>query len=91
MGPLSATFQGGPTPKVSLLQPSTLQVDRHFTVLHAHDEQEINMLWTIVAVLLVLWLLGFSLGVGGGLVHLVLVVAVVVVVINLLSGRRRLT
>jgi uncharacterized protein DUF5670 len=49
------------------------------------------MLWTIVAVLLVLWLLGFSLGVGGGLVHLVLVVAVVVVVINLLSGRRRLT
>jgi hypothetical protein len=49
------------------------------------------MLWTIVAVLLVLWLLGFSLGVGGGLVHLVLVVAVVFVVINLLSGRRRLT
>jgi uncharacterized protein DUF5670 len=46
------------------------------------------MLWTIVAVLLVLWLLGFSLGVGGGLVHLVLVVAVVAVVINLLSGRR---
>jgi uncharacterized protein DUF5670 len=49
------------------------------------------MLWTIVAVLLVLWLLGFSLGVGGSLVHLVLVVAVVAVVINLLSGRRRLT
>jgi len=48
------------------------------------------MLWTVVAILLILWLLGFSLSVGGSLVHLLLVVALVVVVINLLSGRRRL-
>jgi hypothetical protein len=46
------------------------------------------MLWTIVAVLLILWLLGFSLSLGGGLIHLLLVVALVCVVINLLSGRR---
>ncbi len=46
------------------------------------------MLWTIVAVLLVLWLLGFSLSVGGGLIHLLLVAALVVFVINLVSGRR---
>jgi hypothetical protein len=46
------------------------------------------MLWTIVAVLLILWLLGFSLSIGGGLIHLLLVVALAVVVINLLSGRR---
>jgi len=46
------------------------------------------MLWTICIILLVLWLLGFSLHVGGGLIHLLLVVALVVVVINLLSGRR---
>lgn len=46
------------------------------------------MLWTIVVVLLILWLLGFSLSIGGGLIHLLLVVALVVVVINLLSGRR---
>jgi hypothetical protein len=46
------------------------------------------MLWTIVAILLILWLLGFSLHVAGGLVHILLVVALVVVVINLLSGRR---
>ena len=46
------------------------------------------MLWTIVAVLLILWLLGFSLHIAGGLVHLLLVVAMVVVVVNLLSGRR---
>jgi hypothetical protein len=48
------------------------------------------MLWTIVAVLLVLWLLGFSLSVGGSLIHLLLVVALVCVVINLLQGRRAL-
>ena len=46
------------------------------------------MLWTIVAVLLILWLLGFSLSVGGSLIHALLVVALVVVVINLLQGRR---
>jgi hypothetical protein len=49
---------------------------------------ETNMLWTIFVVLLVLWLLGFSLHVAGGLIHLLLVVALVVLVINLLSGRR---
>ena len=45
------------------------------------------MLWTIFVILLVLWLLGFSLHVAGGLIHLLLVVALVVLVINLLSGR----
>ena len=46
------------------------------------------MLWTIFVVLLILWLLGFSLHVGGGLIHLLLVIALVVLVINLVSGRR---
>ena len=50
--------------------------------------KEIDMLWTIVAVLLILWLLGFSLHVTGGLIHILLVVALVVAVFNLLSGRR---
>ena len=46
------------------------------------------MLWTAIAVLLVLWLLGFTLEVGGGLIHLLLVVALVALAINLFSGRR---
>jgi hypothetical protein len=46
------------------------------------------MLWTIFVVLLILWLLGFSLHVAGGLIHLLLVVALVLLVINLVSGRR---
>lgn len=46
------------------------------------------MLWSIVALLLILWVLGFSFSVGGGLIHLLLVVALVVFVFNLVSGRR---
>jgi hypothetical protein len=46
------------------------------------------MIWTIIAVLVILWLLGFSLHVGGALIHLLLVIAVVVFVVNLISGRR---
>lgn len=46
------------------------------------------MFWTIFVVLLILWLLGFSFHVAGGLVHILLVVAVVVLIVNLLSGRR---
>ncbi len=46
------------------------------------------MLWTIFVVILILWILGFSFHVAGGLIHLLLVVALVVLVINLLSGRR---
>jgi len=46
------------------------------------------MLWTIFAVLLVLWLLGFSFSVGGGLIHLLLVAAVIVLVFNLVATRR---
>jgi len=49
---------------------------------------EKTMLWTIVVLLLILWLLGFSFSVGGGLIHILLVVALVVFVFNLLSGRR---
>jgi hypothetical protein len=46
------------------------------------------MLWAVFVVLLILWLLGFSLHIGGGLIHLLLVAGLVVLVINLLSGRR---
>jgi hypothetical protein len=46
------------------------------------------MLWTIFVVLVILWLLGVSLHIGGGLIHLLLVVGLVVLVINLVSGRR---
>jgi hypothetical protein len=46
------------------------------------------MLWTIFVILLILWLLGFSFHIAGSLIHLLLVIAVVVLVFNLISGRR---
>jgi uncharacterized membrane protein YtjA (UPF0391 family) len=47
------------------------------------------MLWTVFVIVLVLWILGFSFHIAGGLIHLLLVVAVIVLIINLVSGRRR--
>ena len=46
------------------------------------------MLWTIVVLLLILWLLGFTMHVARGLIHVLLVIALVVIVLRLLSGRR---
>jgi len=46
------------------------------------------MLWTIVAILIILWLLGWGFHIAGGLIHLLLVVALVVAAINLWSGRK---
>ncbi len=46
------------------------------------------MLWLIIAVLLVLWLIGLVIDVVGGLIHILLVVALVVFILNLVRGRR---
>jgi len=48
------------------------------------------MLWTIFVILIVLWLLGFIGGIGGGMIHLLLVIAAIVLIFNLVSGRRGL-
>jgi hypothetical protein len=46
------------------------------------------MLWTIVVLLLVFWLLGFAFNVAGGIIHVLLVIALVLFIVNLISGRR---
>ncbi len=46
------------------------------------------MLWTILVILFVLWLLGFAFQIGGGLIHLLLVIALVVGLIQLFTGRK---
>ena len=47
-----------------------------------------GLLWTIIVILVVIWLVGFLLvHVGGSLIHLILVIAVILLIINLLSGR----
>jgi hypothetical protein len=46
-----------------------------------------GILWLIISVLFILWLLGFLLHFGGGLIHIILVIVVVLVLINFLTGR----
>ena len=49
-----------------------------------------NILWLVVVVIVILWLLGLVGSVGGSLIHLLLVLAVIVIIANLLMGRRSL-
>lgn len=46
------------------------------------------MLWTLIVLLLIFWLLGFAFDVAGGIIHVLLVIALVMFLVNLLSGRR---
>jgi TctA family transporter len=47
-----------------------------------------GILWTIIVILFVLWLLGFAMHFGGGLINLVLVIVVILVIYNLVTGRK---
>ena len=46
-----------------------------------------NLLWTIISILVVLWLVGFLMHLGGSLIHLLLVIALVLFIYNLVTGR----
>ena len=46
------------------------------------------MLWTLIVILVVLWLLGFALSIGGGLIHALLVIALIVLIYQMITGRR---
>lgn len=48
------------------------------------------MLWTVFVILLILWILGFSFHIAGSLIHILLVIAVIVLIVNLITGRRTL-
>jgi len=70
----------------SLLPYSIVHSERIFKGQLTKEKEP--MLWTILVILLVLWLIGFLGHVGGGLIHLLLVIALIVFIINLVSGRR---
>jgi hypothetical protein len=48
----------------------------------------VNLIWTIVVILFILWVLGFAVNIGGNLIHLLLVLALIGLIYNLLTGRR---
>jgi len=47
-----------------------------------------NLLWLIIIILVILWLAGFSLHIGGGLIHLLIVIAVILLIYRLATGKR---
>lgn len=47
-----------------------------------------NILWIILAIVIILWLVGFISGFAGNLIHLILIVAAIILIVNLLTGRR---
>ena len=47
-----------------------------------------NLIWLIVIVLVILWLAGFAMNVGGGIVHILLVIALILVVYRLATGKK---
>ena len=61
---------------------------RGFSSLQHLAGKESYMLWTIIGILLLLWVLGFAFHVAGGLIHILLVIAVVVGLFQLFTGRR---
>jgi hypothetical protein len=54
----------------------------------AQREEALDMLWTLVVILFVLWALGLAFKVAGGLIHILLVIALIIIVFRLISGRR---
>jgi hypothetical protein len=48
----------------------------------------LNLIWTAVVILFILWALGFAVNIGGSLIHLLLVLALIGIVYNLLIGRQ---
>ncbi|HEX5474368.1 MAG TPA: lmo0937 family membrane protein [Vicinamibacterales bacterium] len=47
-----------------------------------------KVLWTIIVILLILWILGLALKIAGGLIYILLVVAIILFIIRLVTGRR---
>ena len=47
-----------------------------------------NLLWAIIVILVILWLAGFAMHVGGSLIHVLLVIAVIVLIFQIITGRR---
>jgi hypothetical protein len=72
---------------IPLMQPAEITGFR----LARHHQKEVPMLWTIFIILLVLWLLGLVTSYTlGGFIHILLVIAIVVILIRIIQGRRPL-
>ena len=91
-GALMPRVWNGAVPLRELVPPANIPNPLQYRIgasVAPDDVREGAMLWTLAAILLVLWLLGMvSSYTAGGLVHLLLMIAVVVIVFQFMSGRR---
>ena len=74
------------------LSPQRRFRQRGFSTVRANFANKgVNMLWTLFVILLILWLLGLISGYTlGGVIHILLVIAIIVIVLQVIQGRRRL-
>lgn len=47
-----------------------------------------NLLWVIILILIVLWLGGFAMSIGGNLIHILIVIALILLIVRLATGRK---
>jgi hypothetical protein len=79
---------------LALTRASVQHVNSRLLLKHLTDKrwgrarQETRMLWTVFAILLLLWLLDWGFHIAGSLIHLILVIALVVLLIEVITGRR---
>lgn len=71
-----------------VVAPELTGLLRGFSCTQRLAGKESLMLWTIIGILLLLWVLGFAFHIAGGLIHILLVIAVVVGLFQLFTGRR---
>ena len=68
---------------LAITKPVTASLNAELTFI-----EDSSMLWTIAMILLILWILGFFVvHIGGGLIHILLVIAVIVIIYRLVTGR----
>ena len=63
-----------------------VQKHRHFHF--PYEDTEMDVLWIIVIVLVVLWVAGMGFAIGGNLIHLLLLIAAIIVIYRLITGRK---
>ena len=68
-------------------EPNRLANQQHDYHQRRNQTLMAGLLWAIIVILVVFWLLGFLLHFGGGLIHILIVIAVILLIYNLVTGR----
>jgi hypothetical protein len=75
---------------VRLVQDSSVEAGTSVEGATAIRRGNMNLLWLIIIILIILWLAGFSLNIGGGLIHILIVIALILLIYRLATGRKAL-